>query len=260
VTNSLLVVTAADQNYIGYLTAHLASLGKHGSKSCPLEVTVIHRGIPRGFQEQLKAKILPPHQVRWVELTATFLQGINAPLDFATCTPHYFRLLIPYIFKEASRVLYLDADTLVLEDLWSLWTLDLEENTVGAVPDYLPCMKEGVANWQELKLDPQAPYFNSGVLLIDLLRWKEGNISPLVLSLCRKYPEYLVAQSKWPQHDQYGLNIALYQKWKPLDRSWNYGTDLPFSKAGVLHFIGNGKIGNPKCHPAFAEIFASFQK
>jgi lipopolysaccharide biosynthesis glycosyltransferase len=258
------IVTAADRNYVGYLTSHLTSLGKHGSKKCTLEITVIHRGISQECQARLKARIPPPHRVTWVEPTFELLRKVEAPLDFVSCSPHYFRLLIPYLFKEASRVLYLDADTLVLEDLWPLWNLDLEKHTIGAAPDYLSFIEDGVANWQELHLDPQAPYFNSGVLLINLSRWREQNISLQVLELCRKYPHHLIAQGKWPQHDQYGLNVSLYQKWKPLDRSWNYGTDLPFSKAHILHFVGNGKVGKSqcqsKCHPLFAKIFSSFQR
>src|ERR1051325_7472483 len=49
----------------------------------------------------------------------------------------YLRLLAPDILPEGlTRVIYLDCDLIVLDDLWPLWTTDLGFNVLGAAPDY----------------------------------------------------------------------------------------------------------------------------
>jgi lipopolysaccharide biosynthesis glycosyltransferase len=218
-------------------------------------ITIIHRGIDRATQEELERRFPAPLHIRWFEPRIEKLKEVKAPLEFATCSPHYFRLLAPCILPQCTKAIYLDVDTLVLENLLPLWTLDLDGKTVAAVQDSIPCVSEAIGNWKELNLDPYAPYFNSGVLLIDLESWRAKGISQQALSLCQRYSQHLLAQQKWPQYDQYGLNVALHKNWKELEKAWNYGTDLLPEKANIIHFVGNGKIDLPTCHPYFTALF-----
>lgn len=253
----LQIVTAADENYLPYLACHLISLGRFASPGKSMEVTIIHRGIPARSQSQLEELLPRHHRTRWIEPLPRLLRRIGAPPNFASCSPHYFRLLMPFVLPDCLRAIYLDADTLVLGDLLPLWETDLAGNTVAAVRDYIPRMCEAVANWEELQLNPDAPYFNSGVLLIDLVAWRAAEVSQRVLIICEKHSDQLLAQQKWPQYDQYGLNVTLTGRWKELERVWNYGTDLPPSDARIVHYIGNGKVGLPTCHPHFGRLFFS---
>lgn len=257
--DTIQIVTAANKNYLTYLACHLLSLARLKTEQ-PMMITVIHTGIDPTLQEQLSKMIPAPHQLCWFEPSQEALEQINAPLDFVDLSPHYYRLLIPFLLPNSPRALYLDADTLVLKNLSQLWSLELGKSAAAAVQDYISCISEAVANWQDFNLDPTAPYFNSGVLLINLKRWRDLAISEQTLQICKKHAKWLVAQGKWPQYDQYGLNIALYKNWKILNKVWNYGTDSPPSDANVIHFIGNGKIGRPSCHPFFHQIFQEILK
>ncbi|HEX6715486.1 MAG TPA: glycosyltransferase family 8 protein [Pyrinomonadaceae bacterium] len=249
------VATAATEGYLPYLACHLLTLGENGSKEVPLEITVIHRGIPIEAQRGLEALIPYPHSLRWIEPQKSLLEKIGAPLDFAACSPHYFRLLIPYLLPDHRRAIYLDADTMVLNDISSLWNTDLEGHAIAAVLDYLPCIRDAVSNWRELHVDPDAPYLNSGVLVMDLARWTSEKISLRVLKVCRENQAHLWAHGKWPQFDQYGLNVVLAGRWKALDPMWNRGTDLPQTAARIIHYLGNGKPGLATCQPVFNQLF-----
>lgn len=251
----LQVVTAADEPYLPYLACHLLSLGERGSRDEPLEITVIHRAIPEAALRAMAAMVPCPHRLRWVEPNAALLRKVGAPAEFGTCTPHYFRLLTPFLLTGHQRAVYIDADTIILDDITPLWDTDLEGHAVAAVRDYLPCIRDAVANWRELDLDPEAPYFNSGVLVLDLLRWREEGIPQRVLDICRDHQEHLCAQKKWPQYDQYGLNVILHGGWKQLARNWNHGTDLPPSTPLIAHYVGNGKAGRATCQPFFNRLF-----
>src|SRR5918911_1235750 len=249
------VVTAANEKYLPYLACLLTTMGENGSVSAPLEITIVHRGISQHAQRGLETLVPPHHRLHWIEPNVELLRKIEAPLEFETCSPHYLRLLAPFLLPHHQRAIYLDADTMVLDELSTLWATPLEDYPVAAVRDYLPCIRDAVTNWKELRLDPDAPYFNSGVLVMDLIHWRTEMLSQRVLNTCRENKDHLLAQQKWPQYDQYGLNVVLHGRWKALDPMWNRGTDLPPSAARIVHFIGNGKVELPTCQPFFKRLF-----
>jgi len=102
------LVTAADKNYLFYLSCHLSSIGR---RSETYKITVIHRDIDPSYQKELGKLIPAPHELHWFKPNVDHLKKIGAPLFFANSSPHYFRLLCPYLLSASSRVLYLDADT-----------------------------------------------------------------------------------------------------------------------------------------------------
>ncbi len=80
----------------------------------------------------------------------------------------YSRLFIPALLGEsASRAIYLDGDTLVTGSLAPLFALPLEGKPFAIGYD---CIYN--AYKKLIGLAPEAPYFNSGVLLIDLAAWQ----------------------------------------------------------------------------------------
>jgi lipopolysaccharide biosynthesis glycosyltransferase len=134
----------------------------------------------------------------------------------------------------------------------------MQRKTVGACIDYLSEIKDGVDNWQELKLDPTLPYFNSGMMLIDVERYRNLHIIEKVVKVVLENSKYLSAKGKWVQNDQYGLNVVLIHDWLELPRIFNYGSGLEYKKCKVLHFIGLGKPGVGNCRPEFTKEFEKY--
>lgn len=152
-----------------------------------------------------------------------------------------FRLLIPEIFPELNRIIYLDADLLVLKDISELWNENIDEYTLAAVGD------RGV--WEYLanayvvleNLIPRNLYFNAGVLLMNLKRIREkGNLANMVSDFLEKYPECY-----YP--DQDALNCLFYRETKLLDASWNVFANyarmkgLPLGE-NIYHYVGQKYI------------------
>lgn len=133
----------------------------------------------------------------------------------------YLRILLPELLPDSvTRVLYLDADILATSDgLARLFALDMRGLPVAAVRDaftrrlvdttMLPGLRE------RPHMDPQAPYFNSGVLLIDTGEWK----SCKVRERCEEYLRETAGVRRFP--DQDALNVALYGKWMRLRSQFN---------------------------------------
>lgn len=102
------------------------------------------------------------------------------------------------------RALYLDSDVLVRADLKQLWDTDLQGKMMGAVPDIgYPQGHENIA---------RRPYFNAGVLLMDLaaMRGKTDNVKELAQGM-----------RKAKFRDQDFLNILFANDWMPLHLQWN---------------------------------------
>jgi lipopolysaccharide biosynthesis glycosyltransferase len=177
-------------------------------------------------------------------------------------SPLYWRLIGPHIVGDAQRILHVDTDTLILEDFLELFSLDLESKTVAACIDYLPEVQDGISNWGQLGLNPHSPYFNAGLLLIDVAAYKKKNIMEKVVEIVRNNKEYMLARGKWPQNDQYGLNVALVDDWMILPAGYNYGSGLKNkpTRVKIVHFIGDGKPGALKCKPEFSEKFFEYLK
>jgi lipopolysaccharide biosynthesis glycosyltransferase len=207
------VVLACDEAYAMQLATTLRSIVESNRKSWPLEFIILAFAFPKSVQAKV-AQSLPKGSasIQWISV------NLDAFSDFSTLEHiskvTFARLLIPRLLPQTTtRLLYLDADLLVLSDLAPLLETDLEPCVIGAVMDGLD--PEIKANVQGLERAPRvAQYFNAGVLLIDLAKWREKEISERALEYLRKFPDS-------PFSDQDALNVACDGIWKSLDRRWN---------------------------------------
>lgn len=120
-----------------------------------------------------------------------------------------FRLSIDTLLPlEVHKAIYLDCDVLLYTDINELWKIDLENYTIGAVTNlgHQPEKRLGIKDGE---------YFNSGILLIDLDKWRKETIGPKIL-------EYMTSNDAGLMFpDQDGLNISLKNNWKHLPLRWN---------------------------------------
>lgn len=120
----------------------------------------------------------------------------------------YFRFFATEVV-DADRVLYLDSDIIVTGDLSSLFKIDFKGYYIGAVDDVYA-------------YEGRKSGFNSGVLLMDVAKWKEHSIVNSLLELA--------AEQNQAVHlgDQSILNIYFEENWLTLDEIYNYmvGVDI----------------------------------
>ena len=84
----------------------------------------------------------------------------------------YYRLFIPELMKGYKKIIYIDGDTVVLEDISILYGYNLENNYAAAVKDYNIIRDMSVSFRYHvhylLQMKNADCYFNAGVLLLDL--------------------------------------------------------------------------------------------
>jgi lipopolysaccharide biosynthesis glycosyltransferase len=156
----------------------------------------------------------------------------------------YARFLFPDHFPDLGKCLYLDIDLLVLGDLAELYATPLDGRALGAVVDRGIVNAGhvwGVLNHRELGIDPQTPYFNGGVLLMDLELWRRTDLAGRCLQYAAAHPELCLF---W---DQTVMNTLLAGDFARLPEVWNQqfqSGDTRHEHAGILHYAGPEKPWN----------------
>ncbi|MBK6472009.1 MAG: hypothetical protein IPF94_15200 [Betaproteobacteria bacterium] len=229
-----------DQNYEQHFGASVTSLLLNaqgpGSNLC---IHVVTAQVSDAFQARLdrltdtfRARIevhcVQAHDVeRLSRLPVT-----NRPLAYLT-TATYYRVLLPNILPPAiDRVVYLDSDTIVLSDIRALFDIDLGQAIVGAALDM-----GSTAMAAKRGLDK---YVNSGVMLMDLQQWRQGDYVDRCLAYALQHPD------KISYGDQCAINAVCADVIQVLDPRWNrfvlsQTRSDDATGAAILHFITGDK-------------------
>ena len=145
----------------------------------------------------------------------------------------FFKFDIAEIFRNHDKILYLDSDTLILDDLAEFFKTDLENLYAGVIKD---CIGEIMCKDNErLKIKN---YFNSGVMLLNAEKMREDNISEKLLENKKNSAiDYL---------DQEIFNITFKDSVKYLSPDYNYMvTNKRLTQKTVKDFYNVSKI-SPK--------------
>jgi UDP-D-galactose:(glucosyl)LPS alpha-1,3-D-galactosyltransferase len=264
------VALASDERYAPGLAVAVRSLVDHAG-SDRLRVYVVDGGLAGTTRSRLRASWPADLEVDFVPLPAS--QVSDLPVPKLPGTKHlnawvFARLFLPELLpRSETRVLYLDTDVLVTADVVELASTRLGSSPLGAVRDeYIPTIADsgGLEACGELGLDGGRPYFNSGVLLMDLPRWRAEDLAGRVLEFVVRYG----AQVRLPEQD--GLNAILGGRFVELDPAWNVliGESRKFGpapaaldrSAKILHFVGAHKPWQASFpHLEYSELYRAYQ-
>ena len=111
----------------------------------------------------------------------------------------YYKLLIPLIFPDYERIIFLDADTLIFKDISEMFNLPFNDNYVLGYPFHTPWMV--TINGKHPKI-----YINSGVLLINIDKIRKDNKDFELIKFTKKNSKKLF----FPEQD--GINYIFNEK------------------------------------------------
>jgi len=180
-------------------------------------------------------------KITWLPIKEVIPKGVALPLDASSFPLNvYVRLFIPYFVpKTYSRAIYLDVDMVVKKDISLLWNTAINGKIIAGVVDRLNIVGGawgGITNYLELGLAPDTKYFNSGLLIMDLEKWRKTELSLEILACISKHQQF----ANFP--DQYGLNVIFANQWFELDQRWNTYATSNEENPYIIHFIGRKPI------------------
>lgn len=126
----------------------------------------------------------------------------------------FYRLQLLELLKKIEKCIYLDVDIVVKKDLKEFFNIDIEDKYVAGVKAagyYYPEEKKK-KTMQILKLATFDQYINAGVLLLNLKKMRDDNLSTVFQQLLGK---------NFPSQDQDILNVACYNHIKILPLKYN---------------------------------------
>lgn len=152
----------------------------------------------------------------------------------------FARMLIDqYLPRDAQRVLYLDSDIFVRAPIEELMQTDLQGNSIGAVraPNFMHQLREKDFKLTQNLIDFNQPFFNAGVILIDLEKWRKRDVISAVWDIAKEHPKLR------KRDDQFLLNAIFAFDWLGLSKDWNmFGRgDLSGHDPYIVHYIGRKK-------------------
>jgi lipopolysaccharide biosynthesis glycosyltransferase len=211
------IACASDDHYFPGMFAAIASLLVSSDPTYKYDFYIIDGGISDHNFEKLKSalqKIKVKSEINILKPDLNVFEKL--PKYFFGSVLPYARLLLPDLVS-VEKIIYIDSDILFLKDIALLWELNLEENYSAAALDMgIRNFKSEYPDCSFFNLDPASPFFNSGVMLMDLKAFREFGLHLETLRIRFEYPDH------FKLHDQSPLNVVLNKKNLFLDQSWNF--------------------------------------
>lgn len=153
-----------DAKFIPLLLSCLHSIVKRGGAD-QYHAYILHSGLTAEHEADIRAAVdekIVPHFIRVPpELFAGFPTSERYPVQI------YYRLAASYLLPaHLDRILYLDADTVVINSLEPLYNIDFEGNYFAACTHTKEFLQK--VNQLRLRTGDDVPYINTGVMMMNL--------------------------------------------------------------------------------------------
>lgn len=233
----IIIVTSINDHFTHPLAVMLTSLLENNIPKNIMKIYIIDGEISDENKNFLRS-LLNEYKIKPYFLTPDMTKVENFKISDRISLETYFKLQIPDLLnRKIDKVLYLDADTIIRKDISNLWNTNLRGYCLGAVEN-----PNAEYRKEALSIPNEESYFNAGVLLLNLRRWRKLQISKVVHDFIRNNPD------KIELHEQDALNAVLFRNWLKLDFTWNYQIkrvdQINISDPAIVHFNGKKKPWN----------------
>ena len=264
------VVFAADDAFFINMVVSLQSLLCNMSQENCYDVVVLTSDMHRGHEAMLHDMTAGKSNVSLRIYDISHLESVYGIKEMETgrrlSIATYYRFFIPELMRDYDKVLYLDGDTVVMEDVALIFDHDISRHYAAAVKDYniIRDMSPSFARYvsQVLKMPDPSQYFNAGVMLLNLVRIREHFDTAAFFDFARG--------ARMKHHDQDVFNSMFCGRILFLNARYNvmwlnraFYEDLPDCDAiihdpAVIHYAGGLKPFSR--NGAFREAASSYWK
>lgn len=179
------VALCVNNSYVPYITVTIKSIIEH-NRSNEISIHIITDKISTSNRKRLDKTVCGFDNVsmRIHLVNDDSIRGLNTGV-WTVYT--WYRVLLPHILPpEIRKVLYLDADTLVVTDLRELFSLDMTEKSIAASID-VQSFDDGT--FERCRYDKSKKYVCAGVLLMNLEYWREKGLADKLIDWATRHRE-----------------------------------------------------------------------
>ena len=265
------VAYITDDNYAMPTCVSIVSLLENKSPDVSYCIHIVLDNVSEKSKSHLKKINYPNCEVDILETDNVFYEEIKdknlkEKYDTHVTPTALLKFNLPNIFKDIDTLLYIDGDTIINKDISEIFGVDISKFCVGAV--FAHFSRYARSLMERIK------YFNSGIMLFNLKKMREENITEKLIYFKKNAINYSI--------DNDAFCVVLKNKTLFLPIAYNLNTnDFMMSKFDefvknyfdnkysdeheciedqkILHMVGKFKPWL-YCLPWFSEIFTKYYK
>ena len=255
------VLCSTDDNFAQHCAVMATSLLRHTGNS--VTIHVIESELSSDNQKKLEETInANGGEIIFHHVRDDYAKLLEVQDGCAVSDAAYYRFYVTSLIKDESieKILYLDCDIVVMDDVAKLFQIDISDYPLAAVRDIVNPANE--KQMFGISFSYRDRYFNSGVLLINLKLWRENNYQEQLIEKARQINSLIFP-------DQDPLNAVFRNRWLELPPWWNRFSVVNYqnvffrTKADELRYIYSPSIihyANNIARPWMDMCFVPWQK
>lgn len=247
------LLVAINKSYIKYLKTLIKSI-ENSNPEKKFDIYVLHKDLTnhdiKNIQSELSNKIkIISIKISNKEIEKYPVYEKRYPVEI------YFRLFASkYLPKNIERVLYLDTDIIVINDLTKLYNIDFENNYYIGATNIRKMMHK--FNEFRLGIKKDSAYINTGVLLINLKELRKIDVETKINKYIRKNKRKLMLPDQDIISALYGNKIKLIDNLKynlgdrglylhnKINKNNQIDINWVIKNTVIIHYYGKNKPWN----------------
>lgn len=234
-----------NEKYAPYAGVSITSLLENNKDADGITFWILGEDLSSNSIKRLKETVeeYAVETIRRIEFVDTLeligeMKALNMPTYRGSFAANIRLFVSRFIPPSVEKLLYLDADTVIVGSLSALFDFDIGDNAIGCVMDSV-----GEAHKADLGLDPSEGYYNSGVILFNMKVWRDCDYTGRIIDHVKN------VRAQYPSPDQDLLNVVVRSGIKTLPMVYNF---QPFHAAynykqynccyGKTHYYSEGEI------------------
>ena len=257
------VFFSCDEAYAPYLAVAIKSLIENGNTDKHIyEINVLNTDISDDNKKKILNLAQEGYDIIFRDVSkqiADIEKESESRLRDYYSLSIYYRIFIPNLFKDYDKVLYLDADIVIVDDVANLYNLEMGDNLLAGTTDGVVRLVDEFKDYvvDAVGVDKWEDYINSGVLVMNTKGLREAKIEEKFLYLLTKYNFDTVAP------DQDYLNALCKNRITHFEMYWNFMPNVDADyRDEDLHLIHYNMFQKPWNYPDMrcAEYFNKYAK
>lgn len=261
-TRNINISFVTDDNYFNYMIIAIDSIISNNLSGSNLSFYILDAGIDKENINKFKLKY-KDIKFNFIEINSEDVSSFDIKTHVSKAA--FAKIYMPELLK-IDKVIYLDCDLILNEDISNLWC-EFEDGIA------LKAVWNPFYNYDNeyLGIDDTKKTFNSGVMLMDLNIMREYKSSHQLKQFLCNY------NKKTKLHDQAAFNAVFKNKWKELPLKWNVQVSMLcntykklgleknmyfnlYKHPGIIHFTSNSKPWQLRNSHPYKKIYKSISR
>lgn len=255
------ILLAANKKYLKYMENLIFSI-KYNLEKDDINIYFINQNVEEKFLNNIRKNLEKKYDINFhiINISNDLFQDLPILEHFSV--EMYFRLIAQYILPQnLDRILWVDIDIVCLKNLEKFYYQDFDNKSMVVCADSLYDGEMLVEHKDNLGINQNTKYFNSGVLLLNLNKIREKYSIEDIINKSIECKDKL----KFPDQDV--LNILYEGDVKYTNKYYNY--QLIFrddivqeddEKIVLLHYTGAEKPWRFKCINKTSKYYWIYEK